>query len=99
KRKSRSTGDRFRFSDFTHGQNSAWWMAMRMQFQSGRIDLNQGAKALTPVHAGRAREHRHRRNLLRKQHGGVVEPRAKTTGGNHGRARWQRDFRAVAEAP
>jgi len=53
KRKSRSTRDRFRFDDFTHGQNSAWWMTIGMQFQSGRIDLNQAAKALTPVHAGR----------------------------------------------
>jgi hypothetical protein len=28
-------------------------MTIGMQFQSGRIDLNQAAKALTPVHAGR----------------------------------------------
>ena len=44
-------------------------MPMPMQSQSAGIDLNQGAKGLTPVHAGRAR---HRRNLLRKQRVGLI---------------------------
>jgi hypothetical protein len=47
-------------------------MPMYMQFQSACIDLNQGAKALTLVHAGRAEGDRHRRNLLRKQLVGLV---------------------------